>query len=134
VGGMSDSIETLGTVQALSGTDIIEDVARQVAAALGQNCFLRSSDEYQGYSARVVLEVQLVDVDITRVDETFVVGAHDQARPSQRFEVEIPTASPSEVLERNGLPVPQSLERGVDGSEPPVSPKRYYTPRTRAAK
>jgi hypothetical protein len=129
VGGMSDSIETLGTVQALSGTDIIEDVAQRVAAALGQNCFLRSSDEYQGYSARVVLEVQLVDVDITRVDETFVVGAHDQARPSQRFEVEIPTASPSEVLERNGLSVPESLARDVAGNAPEPVKRRFYAPR-----
>jgi hypothetical protein len=136
---VADQIEILGSAQALSGSDIVEDIAQRVAVALAANCYLRGTDEYQRYSARIVIEVQLVDIDRTSVNEAFTIGQPDGALSGHKSEVDIPEAPAAEVLERAELPLPASLERQVDGLEPanlddpfslpPVKAKRYYTPR-----
>jgi hypothetical protein len=50
---MTEPIDALGVVEALSGVDIVEDIAQRVVAAPTPSCHLRQSDQYASYSARV---------------------------------------------------------------------------------
>jgi hypothetical protein len=130
VGGITteESIEPLGGAEALSGVDIVEDVAQRVAAALAGNCYLRESDGYRAYSAKVTIELQLQDLDITQVEKTLVIGKHDPGLPSRPIKVEVPQATVEDVRKRSGL-LPPSLERLINGDAPPAKTRRFYAPR-----
>ncbi len=116
----------------LTGVEIIEDVCSRLAAELANSCYLTKLCAYRGYSGKIVAELQLEDFDATGVTAAVTVGPPDPARPSRRYEVEIPDTAPSGARERSGQESP-SLERVVDGSVPPVIKKRFYAPREKPA-
>jgi hypothetical protein len=126
------SMEPPGGVESLTGEDIVQDVAQRVAAALAGNCFLRGLDSYSSYSARVTIELQLRDLDVTQVEKTLVIGKHDPGRPSQPVKVKVPEATVEAVRERSGS-LPPNLERLVSGDIPAARRKgsmRQGNPRT----
>jgi hypothetical protein len=105
----------------LAGGKIIEDAANRLAEALSRSCHLTETCAYRSYSGKITAELQLDGFDRTKVTASAVVGNPDPARPSVRFEVAIPNATPSAVRERGDLTAP-SLERM------PAQEKRFYTP------
>lgn len=105
----------------LTGGEIIEDAANRLAEALSRSRLLTETCAYRSYSGKITAELQLEDFDRTKVTASAVVSNPDPARPSVRFEVAIPNATPSAVSERGDLTTP-SLERM------PAQEKRFYTP------
>ncbi|MGA7312628.1 MAG: hypothetical protein WBX22_01535 [Silvibacterium sp.] len=112
----------------ISGEAVIHDLLDRIAAQLSGDCSLRSTDAYLGYSAKVSIELQLIDVDTTPVAATVNVGAIDPGQPSQKIVIG------SDVT---GSETEQSLEKPIDpdGVIEPVAAAaktttRYYTPRS----
>lgn len=123
---MTEQIAIEAPDQQLSGTEIVEDIAQRVAAALAGNCYLRATDAYSSYGTKVQIDLQLKDLDTTRVEKSFTIGQHEPGIPSRSVKVEISEATAREIRERSGT-LPPSLERMVDGDAPPE--KRFYAPR-----
>ena len=129
-------LESIGDITTITGQDVITDLLERVGKDLAENVYLRDIDSYIGYAARVVVEIQLDDyVDHQQVSQQITVGKHDQARPSRRFEIEIPAAPAEEVRQRNGLAsASSSLERPVDASgASDASIRRWRAPRRKKA-
>jgi hypothetical protein len=56
-------------VEALSGTEIINDVLTQIRKAMERDCNLRSSDAYgRGYSGKITLHLECFALDAAAVD------------------------------------------------------------------
>ena len=56
-------------VEALSGTEIKDDILAQVKRKLESSCDLRSTDCYgQGYSGKIEIHLKLYSVDTTSID------------------------------------------------------------------
>ncbi len=121
-------------VEQISGTEIIDDLAARLVEGLAGNCYLTANDAYASYSAKMVVEIQLIDVNTPTVSKTLVVGELDPSTPTHQVTIDVPPTTANEVRERSGT-LPPSLERMVDGSElssaATVEKRRYYTPRTR---
>jgi hypothetical protein len=110
----------LGVTETLSGEDVIADLCERIADELRDDCCLRGSDGYTGYSAKVVIEIQLLDIDTQSVKRTIAFGKPIPGQPSHQIVLDVPLVE----IETDG----SGLERQADGSEP-VRPKRFYTPR-----
>ena len=119
-------MEAITIPSSISGSAIVADVCDHIADRLFRDCNLRHDDRYSGYSARVVIELQLHDVYPVEVNSEIQVGSLDPAQPIRRITLGS-AASADEVEE-----APPPLERLPEGELPlPVarSGKRYYTPR-----
>lgn len=88
----------------LAGPAIIEDLVNRIAAELERSCHLSANCAYRAYSGKATLELQVEDVDAIKVSAAMTVGIHDPGRESRRFEIEIPSTTPSVARERSGLP------------------------------
>lgn len=141
------TMEPVAVPGRISGAAIIDDLCNRIAEKLSRGCDLRQTDSYSSYSARVTVELSLVDVDTTQVSQQITVGNRPEpartempferitpqyVAPPQRIAVDVATVQPEAVL---GFEPELSLERTVDGSErephsaPPKASRRYYTPR-----
>jgi len=126
---MMDGMEIIGNDTELSGEEVVLDLLERVAVALRANCYLRKTDAYRAYSAKVVVEVQLDDLDPQSAKMQLEIGNHDPARPSRRIVVEADQVTPQEARGHSGQEV-QTLERMVDGDAPETTTReRYYAPR-----
>ena len=118
-------LEPVTVAGRISGHEVIADLLDRVAEKLPASCDLRPSDSYSGYSAKVSIELQLVDVDQTEVVTEVGVGAMNPQLESQHITLSAPSvaavADDSALLER---PIDPS---GVAGAS--VKQRRYYTPR-----
>jgi hypothetical protein len=131
--------EAISVPGRINGRAIIDDLCHRIAERLGRNCDLREQDSYSNYSARVVIDLSLVDVDRVSVVADMVIGTSPAPTPAQP--VAKPAKSPlepstsKEPVELDVRPVyaediigsaePQpSLEVNVDGSpiEAPPAP------------
>lgn len=119
----------ISMAETITAPEIADDLAARIIAELRKSCYMRETDCYASYAAKIKIELQLVDIDTENIDSGFTVGAHDGAKPSRPFRVSVEQTSPREIRERNNLRMPESLERTVDGSAPEVPPKRFYAPR-----
>jgi hypothetical protein len=107
----------------ISGSSIIRDLLNRIEEKLARNCDLRQSDAYSGYSFKVEITLQLLDVYPTTVAAEVEAGTINPQLPSAHI------ALGSEVVAEEPEP---SLERPVDPDgvvETPVKEPRYYTPR-----
>jgi hypothetical protein len=117
-------MENLVEVEALSGTEIIDDILAQIKRKLQYSCDLRSTDAYgQGYSATIDIHLKLYSVDTVSLDMT--VNMEAKGEPPVSTEEVIVT--PLEVSEK--VEIPQELdielirERLKDAEvEPPPPP------------
>jgi hypothetical protein len=129
---VSEAISVPGRI---NGHQIIDDLLRRIGERLSRNCDLRESDSYSSFSARVVIDLSLVDVDRVSVVTDMVIGTSPASAPAPP--VAKPTKSPLEPtnslepVELDVKPVyaddiigaaePQpNLEVNVDGS--PIEP------------
>lgn len=88
-------------VEALSGTEIINDVLTQVRKAMERDCNLRSSDAYgRGYSGKITLHLECFALDATNVDMTIDV------RPTK----ELLESTPETPLDADGKDTVVDLE------------------------
>jgi hypothetical protein len=128
-------LEAVAIPGRISGAEVICDLLDRIGERLSRSCDLRPSDSYAAYSAKVTVELSLVDVDTVEVVQQIAVGTPDSQQPTQPITLEVPLVEPVDVEERLGLPQTESLERCVDGSLPEAAgvtakaEKRYYTPR-----
>ncbi len=115
---------------ALTGHEIIDDVCARLAGELEKNCYLTSACAYNSYAGKVTAELQLMDFDATPLKASVTIGKPNPARPSRRFELDLPSTTASDARERSGS-LPPSLERQIDdavGAAPP--PRRNYFRKT----
>lgn len=124
----------LERIESLSGEDIIDDVCSRIAEELSRSVHLRRTDSYVGFTGKILVELQLDDyVNHETARHQLVIGEHDPARPSRRFEIEIAAAPATTVRERNGLvSSSSSLERPVDVSASGTTGTSIRQPRWRA--
>lgn len=64
---LSPNMEAVQVPGQISGAAIIDDLCQRIRDRLSRDCSLSQSDAYAGYAARVTVELQLKDVDITEV-------------------------------------------------------------------
>ena len=113
---------------AISGTDIIDDLCTRIAGRLALTNDLRSVDCYRGYTAKVVIDLQLIDLDTVENHAELQVGSSiDPQRPAQHMTVSLGARAEDLGLE------PQSLEKPID-AEGFTPEKRMYVSRIRGAK
>jgi hypothetical protein len=67
-------MEPISVPGRISGHEVITDLLDRLAEKLAASCDLRPSDSYSSYSAKVSVELQLVDVDQTEVVTEVGVG------------------------------------------------------------
>jgi hypothetical protein len=97
---MADSL-----VEALSGTEIIEDFLDQIRRKLKYSCDLRDSDSYgQGYSGTATISLKLYAMDATPVE--LMVNISPKVEPP--VSTEDVTVIPIQVEEK--VEVPQELD------------------------
>ena len=141
----------------ISGSGVIDDLCGRIADRLCRNGDLRTVDSYSSYAARIVIELDLQDVDVIKATETITVGVmpapsvQSVAAQPKAITLEVPSipasmlALSNDSLERTvagDLPEPhivdpqRNLERNADGSElsspePPVThgKKQYNAPK-----
>jgi len=107
----------------ISGASVIDDLCSRIGDRLARNCDLRPTDSYDSYSAKVTIELSLVDVDTAKVTETITVGQMPQppkpisAQP-QAITLDIKPVVASMVIDRREPAPSETLERAVDGSIP----------------
>jgi hypothetical protein len=116
----------------ICGSDVISDVCSRIAKKLSMSCDLRAVDNYARYSARITIELQLVDVDQVAVAAEVIVGTIDPKLRVEHITVTVPTVVSEEG--RKISPFESALlERPVNGTVL-ETPKRFYAPRNRATK
>jgi len=123
--------DAIGTIETLSGLDVIEDILERIGSDLAKSAHLRGTDAYASYSAKCVLEIQLEDIERATEKRELKIGRHDSAKPSRRFEIGIEPAPVDVVRERSGLAAP-SLEGPVNGDASDASGTGIRRPRWRA--
>jgi hypothetical protein len=74
----------------ISGTEVIEDLCARIADKLSRSGDLRPTDAYRTYSAKITIELQLVDIDQIEIAEQMVIGTPDPEQPSEHITVAIP--------------------------------------------
>jgi hypothetical protein len=106
----------------LSKGEVIEDLLGCIADALSKpDCDFNDTGAWQGYSARIKVELTLRDIDNTTVEKLVQVGEVVESTITKT--VEVPVASPDVIRERINAPLP-SLELGA-----PEQTRRWYAPR-----
>ena len=108
----------------ISGVGVIDDLLNRIGERLSRSDCLRLVDSYKSYNARVVVELQLIDIDMTEVNTEVAVGGFHPTLPVKRIALGESVAA-DEVGE-----APPPLERLPDGEVPvPVKPssKRDYS-------
>ena len=70
MGPLEPVMEVVAVPGQISGSAIIDDLRRRIGEQLSRSCDLRSSDAYNGYSAKVSVEIQLLDVTPPRFEPT----------------------------------------------------------------
>ena len=108
----------------LTGEEIIEDIAQQIAAELSKSCFLSRLCSYRSYSAKVHASLWLADFDMVEVPMQLTIGTPSADQPTVSSEMTIPSAAPSMVRERSGLDAP-SLEANKT-KQSTTAQKRIY--------
>ena len=63
-----------GDLLGLSKSEILLDLARMFKPFQGANCLFRASDAYQAYSAKINVELTLIDIDSQTVSESIEIG------------------------------------------------------------
>src|SRR5262249_21165223 len=119
-----EPVQVQGTI---TGTGIIDDLLFRLGEKLSRSCDLRATDAYKSYSAKVVVELQLQDVDRVEALNERAVGVIDRARLVERITLSSADASP--VMTQDA-----SLERPVDPAgvqEAPAKQTRQYVSRIR---
>ena len=99
--------------------------------SLSKDCNLRATDAFEGYAAKINIELYLYDLGAQAMTKTIIVGEPDLSKPpTHRATVEIPLTAPDEARERSGLAEASTvLENTVVSS---AKKRRYYAPRRRA--
>ena len=116
----------------VSGDDIITDLLDRIAQRLILTNSLRAVDCYRSYSAKVVIDLQLDDIDSIPVSTQLQVGSVDPEMPSQRIVLDTPGGRGEQ--ERS---VAASLEKPIDntGAQVPAAKEpRIYVSRVRGHK
>ena len=134
---LTPNMEVVSVPGAISGTAIIDDLCNRLAERLSRDCCLRGTDAYQGYSARVTVELQLIDVYPAEVAAQVAVGTVDAGQPAQQIMMNVPADAADSLQAQVGLQ--PSLERPIDGgagapAEAPAPQRRQYVSRLRGAK
>jgi hypothetical protein len=113
--------------QSMSGENILSDLLDRIAERLILTNSLRAVDCYRSYSAKVVIDLQLDDIDSMDAHAELQVGSIDPEMPSQRVVLDTPGGRAEQVQVQ-----PDSLERAIDqsGILPPKE-KRGYVSRIR---
>lgn len=94
-------------VEALSGTEIVEDVLAQIRRKLMGSCDLRDSDSYGGgYSAEITIKMKMYSMDVRQ--EEFVVAIPAKELPPVTTEEVIVT--PFDVNETLEIAQEEDLE------------------------
>ena len=116
---LTPQMEAIQIPGQISGTGIIDDLSKRIAAKLAQSCDLRTTDCYSGYSAQVQIILQLHDVYPVEVSAQVAVGNIDAQKPVQRVTLGAEVEAPDES---------GNLERPVDpaGAETPRTKWRAY--------
>jgi hypothetical protein len=123
--------EVVSVPGSISGSAIIDDLCVRLAEKLSRDCSLRPIDCYRGYSATIVVTLQLHDVYPVEVSAQIAVGTIDARQPSTQIATDVPVVAA--VLES------PNLERFIDTSgapeaEAPAPQRRQYVSRIRGAK
>jgi hypothetical protein len=108
----------------ISGTGVIDDLCNRIAEKLARSCDLRAIDAYSGYTAKVTIELQLLDVYPCEVTAVVPVGTIDPQLRSVR--IDLGSEMSAEETESG------SLERPIDpagATEAPVKEKGWRAPR-----
>ena len=84
---LDDAIETIVIPGQINGTAIINDLMIRIGEQLEQHDSLREIDVYDGYSARVSIDLQFGGVYPVAVAADVTVGSIDPKKPVQRVEV-----------------------------------------------
>ena len=104
-------------VEALSGTEIVEDVLAQIKRKLITSCDLRDSDSYgQGYSGEITIKLKMYAMDVRQED--FVVTIPAKAAPPISTE-EVPV-TPVEIDETLEIKQEEDLEVVRERTKEPV--------------
>ena len=128
-------------VEALSGSEIIEDVLNQIKLKLLTSCDLRDSDSYgQGYSGEIKISLKLYGMDATPAE--FVVPFVPKAEiPVSTEEVTVNPVQIEEKIEiaqevdlevvrgRAKEPAPEPIVDEAEESRMPARLKRKYSRR-----
>jgi hypothetical protein len=129
---LTANMEMIDTPGSVSGAEIVTDLLDRLAEKLLAFDSLRESDAYGSYSARVTVELQLVDVYPVTVAAAIQVGTVDPQQPSRTIALDVPAVEADMVRARSGSP-PANLERFIDDSAGATvqvaAPKqKYYVP------
>jgi hypothetical protein len=108
----------------ISGDRIIDDLLNRIADRLERTGDLRPTDCYNGYAARVRIDLQLADIYPAEVSTEIAMGTLDAKRPSLTITLGADVAGEADDS--------RSLEKPIDpqGFTPQ---KRIYVSRIRSA-
>jgi hypothetical protein len=122
------NMEAINVPRMISGAAIIDDLLDRIEQRLAKDCGLRATDAYAGYSASVVIRIQVRDVDVTEIEAQIGVGTIDHAQEHQ--DIHISSAGSGS----DDQPLGGHLEKPIDsaGFEEAPPAKRQYVSRVRA--
>lgn len=123
-------------IEAISGTEIINDLLDQIKRKLQSSCDLRDMDSYgQGYSATVKIDLKLYGMDTTTFEGTIDIIPKAEP-PAESTPVELGMTVDVEqeldleaLRERSNAPLPEPPQ-AEEESRMPARLRRKYTRRT----
>ena len=83
-------MEPISVASSITGSDVIEDLCAHIADKLTRTGDLRPVDSYRCYAARVIIDLQLMDVNQVEIAEQMVIGTPRPDVRSEQITVDVP--------------------------------------------
>lgn len=117
-------------IEAISGSEIINDFTDQIARKMSLDCNLRASDSYAlGYSGTAQISLRLFGMDTAEIEiEVRITKGDTKGEPNAEVEVDVVVAHEPDlelVRSRSEQPTP-TMEHSEEPTQPVQQKRRRY--------